>query len=40
MEFELTREQKMIQKNVREFMRKEILPVAEQIDKEDKFPAC
>ncbi len=39
MEFELTREQKMIQKNVREFMRKEILPVAEQIDKDDKFPA-
>ena len=29
----------MIQKNVREFMRKEILPVAEQIDKEDQFPS-
>lgn len=38
MEFEFTREQKMIQKNVREFMRKEILPVAEEIDKTDSFP--
>ena len=38
MEFDLSREQQMIQKNVREFMRKEILPVAEQIDKEDQFP--
>ncbi len=38
MEFEFTREQQMIQKNVREFMRKEVLPVTEQIDREDKFP--
>ncbi len=38
MEFEFTRDQQMIQKNVREFMRKEILPVAEEIDKTDKFP--
>ena len=38
MDFDLSREQQMIQKNVREFMRKEILPVAEQIDKEDQFP--
>jgi isovaleryl-CoA dehydrogenase len=28
----------MIQKNVREFMRKEIAPVAEEIDREDHFP--
>ncbi len=39
MEFELTREQQMIQKNVREFMRKEILPVTAEIDKNDQFPA-
>jgi isovaleryl-CoA dehydrogenase len=38
MDFELTKEQKMIQKNVREFMRKEIAPVAEEIDREDRFP--
>ncbi len=38
MDFELTREQKMIMKNVREFMRKEIEPVAEEIDREDRFP--
>ncbi|MGB9499402.1 MAG: acyl-CoA dehydrogenase family protein [Dissulfuribacterales bacterium] len=38
MDFELTREQKMIIKNVREFMRKEIEPVAEEIDREDRFP--
>jgi isovaleryl-CoA dehydrogenase len=38
MNFELTREQKMIMKNVREFMRKEIEPVAEEIDREDRFP--
>ena len=38
MSFELTKEQKMIQKNVREFMRKEIAPVAEEIDQEDRFP--
>jgi isovaleryl-CoA dehydrogenase len=38
MDFELTREQKMIVKNVREFMRKEIEPVAEEIDSNDRFP--
>jgi isovaleryl-CoA dehydrogenase len=38
MDFELTTEQKMIQKNVREFMRKEILPLTEDIDKNDLFP--
>lgn len=38
MDFELTREQKMIQKNVREFMIKEIGPVTEEIDQKDEFP--
>ena len=38
MDFELTRDQKMIAQNVREFMRKEIGPVAEEIDREDRFP--
>ncbi|MFC1857390.1 acyl-CoA dehydrogenase family protein [Thermodesulfobacteriota bacterium] len=38
MDFELSKEQKMIQQNVREFMRKEIAPVAEDIDREDRFP--
>lgn len=39
MDLEWTREQKMIEKNVREFMLKEIAPVAEAIDREDKLPA-
>jgi alkylation response protein AidB-like acyl-CoA dehydrogenase len=34
MDFELTREQKMIVKNVMEFMRKEIAPVADKLDRE------
>ena len=38
MDFELTQEQKMIRKNVREFMLKEIGPVAEEIDQTDEFP--
>ncbi len=38
MDLKLTREQKMIQKSVREFMVKEIAPMAEQIDREDRFP--
>lgn len=38
MDFELTREQKMIQKNVSEFMRKEIAPQAEEIDRTDRLP--
>jgi isovaleryl-CoA dehydrogenase len=38
MDFELTRDQKMIQKSVQEFMRKEIAPVAEEIDRTDRFP--
>jgi len=38
MDFELTREQIMIKKSVKEFISKEIAPVAEEIDKNDKFP--
>ena len=38
MDFELTREQKMIVKNVREFMRKEIAPIAEELDREGDLP--
>jgi len=39
MNFELTHEQKMIQKSVREFMLKEVAPFTEDIDKEDKLPS-
>ncbi len=39
MDFELTREQIMIKKSVKEFISKEIAPVAEEIDKTDKFPS-
>ena len=38
MDFELSREQKMIQKSVREFMHKEIAPLTEEIDRNDRFP--
>ena len=38
MDFELTREQKMIQKNVKEFMKKEIAPIAEELDRECHLP--
>ncbi|MDQ7783323.1 MAG: acyl-CoA dehydrogenase family protein [Desulfomonilaceae bacterium] len=38
MDFELTEEQRIVQQNVRRFMLKEIWPVAEQIDREDKLP--
>ncbi len=38
MNFELNKEQKMIQKNIREFMIKEIGPIADRIDSDDKFP--
>ncbi len=38
MDFELTDKQKMIKNMVREFAQKEIAPVAEEIDKEEKFP--
>jgi len=38
MDFELTREQKMIRKNIKEFMRKEIAPIAEELDRECHLP--
>lgn len=38
MEFELTREQKMIVKNVKAFMRGEIAPVADELDRECHLP--
>jgi len=38
MNFELTREQKLIQKSVKEFMHKEIAPVADEIDREGRLP--
>ncbi|SHK12032.1 isovaleryl-CoA dehydrogenase [Desulfatibacillum alkenivorans DSM 16219] len=38
MDFDLSPEQQMIKKNVADFMRKEVGPLAEQIDREDKFP--
>ena len=38
MDFEISKEQKIICKTVREFMKKEIAPVAEEIDRDDKFP--
>ncbi|MCX5874466.1 MAG: acyl-CoA dehydrogenase family protein [Deltaproteobacteria bacterium] len=38
MDFDLTDEQRLVQKNVHQFMRKEIEPIAEQIDREDRFP--
>jgi isovaleryl-CoA dehydrogenase len=38
MDFELSREQRMIQKNTREFMKNKIEPVADEIDREDRFP--
>lgn len=39
MDFEFSEEQRIIQKNVRQFMLKEIEPIAERIDREDKFPS-
>ena len=38
MDFELSEEQKLVQKNAHQFMVKEIEPIAEKIDREDKFP--
>ena len=38
MNFELTNEQKMFQKTVREFCEKELKPLAPKIDKEEYFP--
>jgi isovaleryl-CoA dehydrogenase len=38
MDFELNEEHKMLAKGVRDFMEREIEPIAGQIDREDKFP--
>lgn len=38
MDFELTEEQRMLQRMVREFAEKEIAPRAEEIDETDRFP--
>ncbi|SDO29348.1 acyl-CoA dehydrogenase family protein [Alkalicoccus daliensis] len=38
MDLSLTKEQSMIQEMVRDFAQKEIAPLADQIDKEEKFP--
>lgn len=38
MDFNLSNEQKMIQKQVREFMLKEVAPYVEEIDREDRLP--
>jgi alkylation response protein AidB-like acyl-CoA dehydrogenase len=38
MDFELSREQQLIRETVRDFARAEIAPVAEQLDREKRFP--
>lgn len=38
MDFELSEQHKMLASMVRDFMEKEIEPIAQQIDREDKFP--
>ena len=38
MDFDLSREQKLIQQTVRDFARAEIAPVAEELDREHRFP--
>lgn len=38
MDFEITEEQRIVQRNVRQFMVKEVEPVCEQIDRDDEFP--
>ncbi|HDQ15551.1 MAG TPA: acyl-CoA dehydrogenase [Bacteroidetes bacterium] len=38
MQLELTEQQKMIQKMVREFAEKEVAPIAAKLDKEEKYP--
>jgi len=39
MDFELSNEQKRIQKSVREFMLKEVSPITDEIDRDDIFPS-
>ena len=38
MDFDLSQEQKLIQSTVRDFARAEIAPVAEELDREHRFP--
>jgi short/branched chain acyl-CoA dehydrogenase len=38
LDFELSQEQKLIQRTVRDFARQEIAPVAEELDREKRFP--
>jgi short/branched chain acyl-CoA dehydrogenase len=38
MDFDLSREQKLIQQTVRDFARAEVAPVAEELDREHRFP--
>jgi short/branched chain acyl-CoA dehydrogenase len=38
LDFELSQEQKLIQRTVRDFARQEIAPVAEELDGEKRFP--
>ena len=38
MDFDLTDEQRLLQRTVREFAREEIAPVAEELDREKRFP--
>src|ERR671926_196105 len=38
MDFDLSREQKLIQQTVRDFARQEVRPVAEELDREHRFP--
>jgi alkylation response protein AidB-like acyl-CoA dehydrogenase len=38
LDFDLSREQKLIQQTVRDFARQEIAPVAEELDREKRFP--
>jgi len=38
MNFDLTEEQKMIRKTIREFSEEEVAPYAEQWDREERFP--
>src|SRR5919108_4671843 len=38
MDFDLSREQRLIQETVRDFARAEIAPVAEELDREHRFP--
>src|SRR5512137_2638403 len=39
MDFKLSKEQELIQKSTREFAEKHIVPVADQIDRENKVPS-